>query len=67
MADPENLVSDETAAAEERDAAQNADAGPMPTPEEEQAAKLNIPASESVKDTYCAAPPTGLLESDGLA
>jgi hypothetical protein len=52
MADPEDLVSDETAAAEEKDAAAAPDPGPMPTPEEEQAAKQNVPAPDSVKDAY---------------
>jgi hypothetical protein len=52
MAEPENLISDSTRAEEERDAAASHDAGPMPTPEEEAAAKKNVPVDDKVKDAY---------------
>ncbi len=52
MSDPDDLVTDETRAEEEREATTKPDPGPMPTPEEEAAAKANVPASDKVKDAY---------------
>jgi hypothetical protein len=52
MADPDDLISDDTRAEEERDAAASHDAGDMPTPEEEAAAKKNVPVDDKVKDAY---------------
>jgi hypothetical protein len=52
MAEPEDLISDATASVEEHDANASHDAGAMPTPEEEAAAKKNVPADPKVKDAY---------------